>query len=131
MPRFFPQASSVVRSLLILIALIAFAGGFEARAQFPTPQPGEIVFSQIYTRGGNPGSTYKNNFIELFNRSDHAIDISGQPFHLTSDTGTFNVAFAFASSRGFVIQPGGYLLMEFETAGTSGGSAVACSTPIP
>ena len=118
MLRVFPQ--TLLRLSLLLIALVTL-NGYEARAQTATPEAGEIVFSQIYTGGGNPGSTYKNNFLELFNRSDHPIDIAGQLFHVASDTGMFNVAFSFGSSRGLVIQPGGYLLIELATTGISGG----------
>lgn len=75
MPRFPSHASSVLRSLLFLITLVALGNCYGVRAQAPTSEAGEIVFSQIYTRGGNPGSIYKNNYIALFKRSDHTIDI--------------------------------------------------------
>jgi hypothetical protein len=91
-----------------------------ARAQ--TPAAGDIVFSQVYTRGGNSGSTYKNNFIELFNRSNATVDISGWRLNIASDTGPFDTAIVFSSSsRGLSIPPGGYFLIEFETTGSSGG----------
>ncbi|MGH9874164.1 MAG: DUF4214 domain-containing protein [Pyrinomonadaceae bacterium] len=91
---------------------------FLAKAQ--TPAASEVVFSQIYSQGGNPGSTYKDNFVELFNRSNRAVDITGLPLRIATDTGAFSVGISFTSSRGLVIQPGGYLLIEFETTGTSG-----------
>ncbi len=121
MPRFIPNTAPTFRVLLLLTVLVAFGNCYEARAQTPTPEAGEIVFSQIYTFGGNPGSTYKNNYLELFNRSDHTINISGQLFHLASDTGSFNVAFAFVSSNGILIRSGSYFLIGFETTGSSGG----------
>ena len=32
------------------------------------PAAGQIVISQVYGGGGNTGATYRNDFIELFNR---------------------------------------------------------------
>jgi hypothetical protein len=95
--------------------------GSWTEVQGQTPAAGDIVFSQVYIGGGNAGSTFKNNFIELFNRSNTAIDISGWPIHIASDTGPFNVAISFTSSRGLSIPPGGHLLIEFETTGSNGG----------
>ena len=126
MPRFTPSTPRRVHQIKTLIALCTLLGGViclgtlrEAQAQ--TPAASEVVFSQVYARGGNPGSTYKNNFIELFNRSNAAVDISGWPFHIATDTGSFNTSISFTSSRGLSIPPGGYLLIEFETTGSSGG----------
>jgi hypothetical protein len=87
------------------------------------PAPGDVVFSQIYSGGGNPTSIYKNNYLELFNRSNNPVDISNQPFHITSETGQFNIGLVFiGGSTGIVIPPGGYFLIVFETTGTSGGA---------
>ncbi len=36
-----------------------------------------IVISQVYGGGGNSGATYKNDFIELFNRGTTTVDITG------------------------------------------------------
>ena len=37
----------------------------------------EIVVSQIYGGGGNSGATYRNDFVELFNRSSNTISVAG------------------------------------------------------
>ena len=38
----------------------------------------DIVISQLYGGGGNAGSVYRNDFIELFNRSaTYSFDLSG------------------------------------------------------
>ena len=115
-----PSKFKIPVILCLLLAGVISPGSWgEVRGQ--TPAAGDIVFSQVYTRGGNPGSTYKDNFIELFNRSNSAVDISTWPFYITSDTGTFSTSVSFTSSRGLSIPPGGYLLIEFETTGSSGG----------
>jgi uncharacterized protein len=36
-----------------------------------------MVISQLYGGGGNDGSTYTNDFVELYNRSATAVSLSG------------------------------------------------------
>lgn len=47
----------------------------------PTPPPPSgtprVVISQVYGGGGNSGASYKNDFIELFNRGDASADLTG------------------------------------------------------
>src|SRR6185312_10311499 len=43
----------------------------------PPPTPGEVVISEVYGGGGNAGATFKNDFIELYNRTDHSITLDG------------------------------------------------------
>ena len=47
-----------------------------------------IVISEVYGGGGNSGSTWTNDFVELFNRSDAAIDVSGWNVQYYSATGS-------------------------------------------
>lgn len=91
---------------------------------------GDIVFSQIYSNGGNSGSTYQNNYLELFNRTNNTIDISGWPIHIADATGAFNQSVAVSSSRGVPIGPGRYLLMSFGPA-SSNGAPVPADFQIP
>ncbi|HEY3041594.1 MAG TPA: DUF4214 domain-containing protein [Pyrinomonadaceae bacterium] len=91
-------------------------------AQAPTQAvaAGDIVFSQIYGSGGNPGSTFQNNYLELFNRTNSVVNISGWPFYIATATGTFNQAISFVSSRGIGIGPHRYLLIRFGPDSTNG-----------
>ena len=43
----------------------------------PPPPPTTVKISQVYAGGGNSGSTYTNDFIEIFNEDVHAIDLTG------------------------------------------------------
>jgi hypothetical protein len=86
----------------------------------PTPAQGDVVISQVYSGGGNPGSTYQNNFIELFNRTDHSIDISGWPLWFATAAGSFDNGVAFVSSRGIGIAPHGYILIALGPASANG-----------
>src|SRR5207245_4896255 len=40
------------------------------------PPLGKVVISQVYGGGGNSGATYKNDFIEVYNRGSASVDLS-------------------------------------------------------
>src|SRR5512140_653475 len=46
-----------------------------------------VVISQVYGGGGNAGSTYKNDFIELYNAGTTTVDLSTYAVQYTSSTG--------------------------------------------
>ena len=57
------------------LALCLFASlGLSTRAQTVAGSP-NLVISQIYTRGGEPSASYKNDFVEIFNRGTQAVDM--------------------------------------------------------
>jgi len=74
-----------------------------------------IVVSQLYGGGGNSGATFKNDFIELFNRGTETVTITGWSVQYTSSTGTSWQATNLSGS----IAPGKYYLIQ-EAAGTGG-----------
>ena len=86
----------------------------------PTAAPGDIVLSQIYGSGGLAGSSYQNNFLEIFNRTSSPINISGWKFYIATATGTFNQSISFVSSRGIGIGAHRYLLIKFGPDSTNG-----------
>jgi Lamin Tail Domain/Domain of unknown function (DUF4214) len=86
----------------------------------PTPGPGDVVISQVYAGAGNTDSSYQGNFLELFNRTDAAINISGWPIYFSTTAGTFQFGIAFVNSGGIFIQPHRYLLIKFGPTGSSG-----------
>jgi hypothetical protein len=71
---------------------------------------GQAVISQVYTAGGSTGATYKNDFIELFNRGTSPVDLTGWTLQYASATG---VAWTRAFLPTAVIPPGGYFLIQF------------------
>jgi hypothetical protein len=87
--------------------------------------PGDIVFSQIYSNGGNPGSTYQNNYLEFYNRTNAAIDFSGWRVYLASGNGPFNQAISVTSSRGIPVAAHGYLLIGFGPTSSNGATVPA------
>jgi uncharacterized protein len=78
-----------------------------------------VVISQVYGGGGNTGATYKNDFIELYNRGSVAITLNGWSVQYASAAGT---SWAVTNLTG-TIQPGGYYLIQ-ESQGAGGTTAL-------
>jgi predicted extracellular nuclease len=100
---------SVPVRLTVLAALMA---GLSASA---LAAPGDVVISQVYGGGGNTGATLKNDYIELFNRSNAAVDLSSWSVQYASSTGS---SWQLTRLTG-TIQPGQYYLVQ-EAVGTGG-----------
>lgn len=87
-----------------------------------------IVISQVYGGGGNSGAQYTNDFVELFNRGNTTISLSGWSIQYTSATGTGN----FGSATNLItplsgsIAPGQYLLIQ-----EASNAAVGAPLPTP
>src|SRR5438034_1872643 len=74
-----------------------------------------VVISQVYGGGGNSGATFKNDFIELFNRGSVAVDVTGWSVQYAAAAGTSWAATPLSGT----IQPGQYYLVQ-EAAGAGG-----------
>jgi hypothetical protein len=78
----------------------------------------QVVISQVYGGGGNGGSIYNNDFIELFNRGTVAVSLNGWSVQYASQTGT---TWASTNLPNITLQPGKYfLIQEAAGAGTPG-----------
>ena len=78
-----------------------------------------VVISQVYGGGGNAGTTFRNDFIELKNNGTTAVSVAGWSVQYASATGT---AWAVTNLTGS-IAPGGYYLVQ-QAAGTGGTAAL-------
>ncbi|RYF05001.1 MAG: hypothetical protein EOO78_02615, partial [Oxalobacteraceae bacterium] len=113
-PSMTPRAShSVPVRMTVLAALLA---GLSASA---LAAPGDVVISQVYGGGGNNGATHQNDFIELFNRSSAAVDLSTWSVQYTSSSGTTWQQTRLTGR----IEPGQYYLVQ-EAAGAGAGAAL-------
>ena len=74
-----------------------------------------IVISQVYGGGGNAGATLTNDFIEIFNRGNTTIDVTGWSVQYASSAGSTWQATPLAG----MIAPGKYYLVQ-EAAGAGG-----------
>lgn len=97
--------SSISRfSAYALAAVLYAAGSGAALAASP-----DVVISQVYGGGGNTGATYKNDFIELFNRGTTAVSLNGWSVQYASATGSTWQATSLAN---VTLQPGQYYLIQ-------------------
>jgi uncharacterized protein len=103
--------------LAICLAVLVVAGTGAGQAL----AAGSVVISQIYGGGGNAGATYKNDFIELHNRSASAVDLSGWSVQYGSATGS---TWQHTDLSGSLPAGGTYLIQE---AAGSGGTATLVS----
>jgi len=110
-------AATPGRRTIIAAALMA---GLSAPAFAASP----VVISQVYGGGGNSGATLKNDFIELFNRSNGPVNIGGWSVQYASATGTTWQLTTIPA--GTTLQKGQYLLIK---EGTGGGGSVELLAP--
>lgn len=101
-----------IYTLLLFIAI-----SFSSQAQ--------VVISQVYGAGGNANATYTNDFVELFNKGNADVDISGYSVQYASATGTaWQVCIIPAATT---LAPGKYFLVKLAGAATPVG--IALPTP--
>jgi len=122
----FTTPSAVLRraAAAALIPLCAVGG---AAALIATAQPAHavdltspVVLSEVYGGGGNAGSTYQNDFIEIYNSGATPVDLSGWSVQYASATGT---SYAKTNISGTVAAQSFYLVQEAKGAGGT--------TPLP
>ena len=75
----------------------------------------QVVISQVYGGGGNTGATFRNDFIELFNRGAGAQALDGWTIQYAGSTATAYQSTALAGT----LQPGQYYLIQ-QSAGAGG-----------
>ena len=73
-----------------------------------SPDPPKLVISQVYGGGGNAGSTYRNDFIEIFNGGVAPVNVRGWSVQYASSTGTSWQVTPLSGS----ILPGRYYLVQ-------------------
>src|SRR5215510_10056655 len=85
------------------------------------PPPTTVKISQIYGGGGNSGSTYTNDFIEIFNQDVNPVDVSfwSVQYNSAGATGTWQVTNLCAANTTCTIAPGHYFLVQ-EAQGAGG-----------
>jgi len=80
------------------------------------PVEAAVVINQVYGGGGNTGSIYSNDFIELFNADSVAISLSGWSVQYASASGSTWTSTPLTGS----LQPGGFLLIQEASGGANG-----------
>lgn len=80
------------------------------------PATAAVVISQIYGGGGNSGAVLQNDYVELFNRSTNAVDISSWSLQYAAAT---TASWQTANLSG-VLQPYRYYLVQLASGGAAG-----------
>ena len=108
-----------MRNTTLLIALFALAF-FSLNVNVSA----QVVISQIYGGGGNAGATYKNDFVELYNKGVNPVSLNGWSVQYGSATGTTwtNIT----KLPDFTLNAGQYYLIQEYSSG-----AVGISLPTP
>lgn len=88
--------------------------GTASMTVIPPPPPADVVISQVYGGGGNSGAPLSNDYIELFNRSNAPVSLTGWSVQHASAAGTSWSVTPLSGS----IQPGKYYLVQ-ESAGAN------------
>lgn len=103
-----PQRTTGRRGVALGAALVLVATGAVGAAAAPaTAASPDVVISEVYGGGGNSGALLKQDFIELYNRGDAPVDVTGWSVQYASSTGTFNVKTDLAGT----IEPGAFYLV--------------------
>ena len=101
-----------MKKIYTLLALVILSASASA----------QVVISQVYGGGGNTGATYKNDFVELFNRGTVAVNLNGYTIQYASATGVFGGSGTNPNKTilpDFLLQPGKYYLIQ-QAAGSGG-----------
>lgn len=126
---YYREATAPARRRLLILALfavMAFAGGTASAQTQGSP---DLVISQVYTRGGESGATFRNDYVEVFNRSNLTVNLADYTLQVLVNApaapgfpgGLTPVNVRFVSSGGGVsLAPGKYVLYQFGSSGTGG-----------
>jgi hypothetical protein len=98
---------------LVFVSTSCLSGSQTANFALVPP----VVISQFYASGGEAGATYRNDFIELFNRGDTTVNLSGWSLQFTSATGT---AWTRVNLGTFSLLPGQHYLLQLGSGGAAG-----------
>ena len=81
-----------------------------------------VRISQIYTRGGEPGASFRDDFIELFNAGPSPVDLNGWELHVATLEGNVTrvVSAPIFSGAGGTLAPGRHLLLRLAGDGAGG-----------
>lgn len=109
-------------TISLVIAINGQNANFNAEPNlFVSPN---VVISEVYGGGGNASATFNADYVELFNNSTTAISIAGWSVQYYTQAATTPSVITLPA--GAMIQPGGYYLIQTNTAGATG---VALPTP--
>jgi hypothetical protein len=125
------------RLALLFGMAFAAAGSPPAALAENSPVSPDLVISQVYTRGGEPGAPFNNDFVEIFNRGNTTVNLADYSLQVlvNLDNGASErlvpITIRFPSAGGgFPVAPGKYVLYEFENNGPDGAPLPTPDSPL-
>ena len=103
-----------------LVTVVTPRGTANSSTNFTVVQS-PVLISQIYGAGGNSGATYNSDYVELYNRSDSSVNLSGWSVQYAGAGGTTWSVVSLTGS----IAPGKYYLLKLS------GGATGTALPAP
>jgi hypothetical protein len=103
--------------VLVLMFMLPTLPTQQTQAQAVLP---DIVISQVYGGGGNSGAPFRNDFVELFNRSTTTVSLIGWSLQYASATGTGTFDGNPIALLSGSLAPGQYYLIQLGSSGTNG-----------
>ncbi|GAB6107367.1 S-layer homology domain-containing protein [Fusibacter bizertensis] len=133
---------SVLMVLMLIISSVAVPVSADTAGQ-----ASHVIISQIYGGGGNANAVFTNDFIELYNPTDQAIDLTGWSVQYASGSGTFSstkitpLSGSIGAGEYYLIQEGSggatgaalptaNVLGDINMSGSSGKVALVSSTEV-
>lgn len=101
----------------VLSSTALMVPGVSLLPAFATPDGSGIVINEIYTRGGSSGATYTHKYVELYNPSSAAIDLSDLTLGYSASHGK-NISSKVALSGS--LEAGAYLVVSAGSNGSNG-----------
>lgn len=110
----------VFRRALLLTALISAIFGFSGRVHAQAAcAAGQVLINEIYTEGGLTGAAYQNDYVELYNTTGAACNLTSYSIQVASGNAN-NFPNVFAFPNGSIIPGGGFFLIGFGSGGANG-----------
>jgi hypothetical protein len=104
----------MLKKSFAVVALLATCALLSPSSRLDAQSAGSLVISQVYGGGGNSGATLTNDFIEIFNAGDAAVDLTGWSVQYASAAGT---TWQVTLLSGSVAAGQYYLVQEAQGAG--------------
>jgi hypothetical protein len=109
-----------MRRRTFLLSIVVYAAVLLASAAAQGASS-DLVVSQVFAGGGNAGASFTNDYVELFNRGNSAVDLSGWTVQYATAAGTAWTPTAL----GGTVPPGGRHLVQLASGGANGSALPA------
>jgi uncharacterized protein len=123
------ESAAPARRRLLTLAVFTLMALVGTNASAQTQGSPDLVISQVYTRGGETGATFRNDYVEVFNRGTTTVNLADYTLQVLVNIpaspgfpgGLTPVSVRFVSSVGGVpLDPGKYVLYQFGSSGNNG-----------